>query len=527
MAKTIPQLTDATTVNAADELIVQQGGITKRATGAELAKGLNTINGTGNVKDFGAVGNGVADDTAALQAAVNGSRRLFIPPGITVRVLSRITLPSNIYIFGGGRIVAGPVAGFAPLPTTHIPMLYAEEQNNIDLENIELDISAWANTTGGGTSNFMMAVMFRRGVNVNVRRCSFVTVGGATAHLACKDYDVTDNHITCVDPVNQADGYADGVIDNWTEFNIDAERFEISGNVIRGGGYARWGIMVTADLFLTFSMDVYNVVISNNIIVDTFYDGIWAFGRDAEFRGWSIEGNVISGVRHGIRVSDASRGVIVGNVVKNARENGISLFSEGLGPAVAVSGCIVANNQITNAGTVAPLISAITVLDGSTNNTFTGNQIRGTSQAFGFLFDDASSDNLVNGNFIDPCPNGKIREFGGSVNNRIDGADYTPVITLSSDVSAVAIRRASYTASATRVDVCIHADVSATGAAPVFTISLPVAHDVTTYGVSGVVSINGGTGIVGADAPNDQAYVAATVTGAGSYAMMIQFSYNT
>jgi hypothetical protein len=58
MAKTIPQLTDATTVNAADELIISQGGITKRATGAELAKGLNTINGTVNVKDFGAVGDG-------------------------------------------------------------------------------------------------------------------------------------------------------------------------------------------------------------------------------------------------------------------------------------------------------------------------------------------------------------------------------------------------------------------------------------------------------------------------------------
>ena len=41
MAKTIPQLTDATTVNAADELIIQQGGITKRATAEELAKGID------------------------------------------------------------------------------------------------------------------------------------------------------------------------------------------------------------------------------------------------------------------------------------------------------------------------------------------------------------------------------------------------------------------------------------------------------------------------------------------------------
>jgi hypothetical protein len=111
MAKTIPQLTDATTVNAADELIIQQGGITKRATAAELMNNAPvTVTSTTtarplaerfadmvSVKDFGAVGDGVADDTAAIQAAINlvsgTSRTLFLP---STSAAYRTTAPLNI-----------------------------------------------------------------------------------------------------------------------------------------------------------------------------------------------------------------------------------------------------------------------------------------------------------------------------------------------------------------------------------------------------------------------------------------------
>lgn len=102
MAKTIPQLTDATTVNAADELIIQQGGITKRATGAEMAKGLNTINGIVNVRDFGAVGNGVADDTAAIQAAINSSTGVVFFPNGQYRVNGDLTASNRISLAGEG-----------------------------------------------------------------------------------------------------------------------------------------------------------------------------------------------------------------------------------------------------------------------------------------------------------------------------------------------------------------------------------------------------------------------------------------
>lgn len=120
MAKTIPQLTDATTVNAADELIIQQGGITKRATANELLNGGATLTSTGsttgralkdrfsdvvNVKDFGAVGDGVADDSAAIQSAINYA--------LSVTSASKVVyVPSGRYIIGTRLIANVPNLAF-------------------------------------------------------------------------------------------------------------------------------------------------------------------------------------------------------------------------------------------------------------------------------------------------------------------------------------------------------------------------------------------------------------------------------
>jgi hypothetical protein len=55
-----------------------------------------------SVKDFGAVGDGVTDDTVAIQNAINAKGFVFIPAG-TYRVTSTITLNSGTHLVGAGR----------------------------------------------------------------------------------------------------------------------------------------------------------------------------------------------------------------------------------------------------------------------------------------------------------------------------------------------------------------------------------------------------------------------------------------
>jgi hypothetical protein len=80
-----------------------------------------------NVKDYGAVGDGVADDTAAVQAAFNATLRLpiYIPTGNYN--VSSLTFPDGVTIFGAGMFgpgastitFSGTGTAFAPATNTY------------------------------------------------------------------------------------------------------------------------------------------------------------------------------------------------------------------------------------------------------------------------------------------------------------------------------------------------------------------------------------------------------------------------
>ena len=97
-------LANATAVSAGSRL----SGFRQTGTGATARTVDAKLKDTVSVKDFGAVGDGVADDTAAIQAAVNSANNIYFPEGTYLIVGNssyndgiRIT-KSNVRLFGSG-----------------------------------------------------------------------------------------------------------------------------------------------------------------------------------------------------------------------------------------------------------------------------------------------------------------------------------------------------------------------------------------------------------------------------------------
>jgi hypothetical protein len=82
------------------DLATLGGGFTQSGTGAIQRTVENKLKDTVSVKDFGAVGDGVANDTAAIVAALAAHGAVRIPANFEVRITSRITLTSSKAIYG-------------------------------------------------------------------------------------------------------------------------------------------------------------------------------------------------------------------------------------------------------------------------------------------------------------------------------------------------------------------------------------------------------------------------------------------
>ncbi|WP_203096338.1 glycosyl hydrolase family 28-related protein [Skermanella rosea] len=150
-----PTVTPAVDADALSSFVAPGAGAVRRSIRDKLAD-------VASVRDYGAVGDGIADDTLAIQAALTAATSVFVPPG-TYRVTG--TLPvgygQTLHGSGAGSILRADGEGF---PVVLLPDSYASlhhlriEQGSVGIkltgrdgpcvQNAVHDVTVWDTGTG-------------------------------------------------------------------------------------------------------------------------------------------------------------------------------------------------------------------------------------------------------------------------------------------------------------------------------------------------------------------------------------------
>jgi hypothetical protein len=325
-----------------------------------------------SVKDFGAVGDGVANDTVAIQTAMNAVENggeLYFPAG-TYRIFTKIdvTNATNVKITGAkATILKDPSFDFS---SGSNPVFIFRSSTDIEISSLILQ-GVHSATTGSVFGDD--GVFFNSGARFSVHDCRFVnfgdsavrasTISSPTPPITVDTFDVivkSNTFDNCLQ-TSMTPGGAARVIFEGNTFNgmkgavkfssriADAGKIIFSNNIVNGG--ALNGLEASS---------VSNLIITNNLFYDIPEIAINIYTNDESgvpANAWGnllIANNIIRNSSRGVRVSaDAYADgtfVLVPNVVISG--NTIDTCTSVTAGAVSLLGTIanvrVTNNSISN-----------------------------------------------------------------------------------------------------------------------------------------------------------------------------------
>lgn len=133
---------------------------------------VHNLIGAWNVKDFGARGDGNGDDAPAINLALTyaaaqspASGLVFVPPG-TYRILSTISLPSNIALFGMGSVSVLRLG-----PSALVDVLMSRSTSNVRIKDLRIDGNRSNNTSGNMVGIWLDTVTDAWLENVEMASC--------------------------------------------------------------------------------------------------------------------------------------------------------------------------------------------------------------------------------------------------------------------------------------------------------------------------------------------------------------------
>lgn len=331
-----------------------------------------------NVKDNGAKGDGVTDDTQAFISSINiassmGGGIVFVPPGVYM-VTPNIDMKSNVQLVGSGsstviRAISGTV-----LPESH-GFIRAETANNFLISSLSIDLTG--STYSGGASgaiNIGNSSYFQID-NVSILNFPLVGILGNNVHFGVIR-DCTLEYQTAKPTFNQAVLISSSA---GASNNITVERTRMVRSALNMSGNSHR--------------------LLNNEISNWMYGAGLTFESDAYSYSLLIQGNHIYGGTGtdensyscgGIEIW-ARQSIIVGNNIHDNAGAGIDLG----GKRCTVQGNIIKNNNRSGLGAAG---ISIRYVDGTYNGSFaniTGNTIY--ENAYGIADQTASTSNVTIG----------------------------------------------------------------------------------------------------------------------------------
>jgi hypothetical protein len=350
-----------------------------------------------SVKDFGATGDGVTDDTAAIQSAVTAAagKALYFPGG-TYIVSSVITLVSNSSIYGDRGVTTIKLKGIA-YPAANVSIFVMSVITNVYIYGLIFN----GNKGNIGSQRNPINTAFQS-TKVTFDSCEWVNCEGICINASTQvdNFEVLNcRFINCGGAPDNSDGYRNQAIAFSADGATRSKNIEITGNHF---------FAIGLDCISMTNLD--NVVVSNNSALDSY---TFLFNTPTVYStiNLTVTGNVIYNTNQGALNNDVNPIAIDLPRVINATVSGNAIYDTdqaAIGIFEGSDNVVVANNTIVDAVTKpSSWCAAICVAsNGAASNSFwiniSNNVITSTTatMTYGVLLQSDLQAVFVSNNFI-------------------------------------------------------------------------------------------------------------------------------